>query len=68
MKTVLGLLKADEGEIVVNGEKVVYGQTSTNKFIGYLPDVPEFYNRKSHWNFKTGANRAYIGNSVYGGG
>lgn len=43
MKTVLGLLKADEGEIVVNGEKVVYGQTSTNKFIGYLPDVPEFY-------------------------
>lgn len=43
MKTVLGLLKADEGEIFVNGEKVVYGQTSTNKYIGYLPDVPEFY-------------------------
>ncbi len=43
MKTVLGLLKADSGEIVVNGEKVVYGQTSTNRCIGYLPDVPEFY-------------------------
>lgn len=43
MKTVLGLLKADAGEIVVNGEKVVYGQTSTNRYIGYLPDVPEFY-------------------------
>lgn len=43
MKTVLGLLKADSGEIVVNGEKVVYGQTSTNQYIGYLPDVPEFY-------------------------
>lgn len=43
MKTVLGLLKADVGEIMVNGEKVVYGQTSTNRYIGYLPDVPEFY-------------------------
>lgn len=43
MKTVLGLLKADAGEIIVNGEKVVYGQTSTNRYIGYLPDVPEFY-------------------------
>ena len=43
MKTILGFLKADCGEILVNGEKVVYGQTSTNKYIGYLPDVPEFY-------------------------
>lgn len=43
MKTVLGLLKADAGEIIVSGEKVVYGQTSTNRYIGYLPDVPEFY-------------------------
>lgn len=43
MKTVLGLLKADSGEIIVGGEKVVYGQTSTNQHIGYLPDVPEFY-------------------------
>lgn len=43
MKTVLGLIKADTGEIVVNGEKVIYGQTSTNRYIGYLPDVPEFY-------------------------
>lgn len=43
MKTVLGLLKADSGEITVNGEKAVYGQTSTNRYIGYLPDVPEFY-------------------------
>ena len=43
MKTILGLLKADSGEILVNGEKVVYGQTATNAYIGYLPDVPEFY-------------------------
>ncbi len=43
MKIILGLLKADEGEITVAGERVVYGQTVTNKYIGYLPDVPEFY-------------------------
>lgn len=43
MKTILGLIKADDGEITVAGEKVVYGQTATNHHIGYLPDVPEFY-------------------------
>ena len=43
MKTVLGLLKADSGKITVAGEKVVYGQTATNRHIGYLPDVPEYY-------------------------
>ena len=43
MKTILGLLKADAGEILVNGEKAAYGQTATNRYIGYLPDVPEFY-------------------------
>ncbi len=43
MKTVLGLLQADAGEITVGGERVTYGQTPTNRMIGYLPDVPEFY-------------------------
>jgi ABC-2 type transport system ATP-binding protein len=43
MKTVLGLLRADSGEITVNGEKVIYGNTETNRYIGYLPDVPEYY-------------------------
>lgn len=43
MKTVLGLIKADAGEIMVGGKKVVYGRTETNRDIGYLPDVPEFY-------------------------
>ena len=43
MKMILGLLKADAGQITVNGETVVFGQTATNRHIGYLPDVPEFY-------------------------
>lgn len=43
MKLILGLLAADGGEICVNGIPVRYGNTETNRFIGYLPDVPEFY-------------------------
>ncbi|MCQ6279297.1 ABC transporter ATP-binding protein [Bacillus sp. EB600] len=43
MKMVLGLLKADSGSISVCGEKVSFGQNKTNQYIGYLPDVPEFY-------------------------
>ncbi len=43
MKMILGLLKASGGEITVCGERVAYGSSKTNRFIGYLPDVPEFY-------------------------
>lgn len=43
MKIVLGLLAADGGEIRVCGETVAYGETRTNRLVGYLPDVPEFY-------------------------
>lgn len=43
MKMILGLLRQDAGEIQVNGETVHYGQNRTNRLIGYLPDVPEFY-------------------------
>lgn len=43
MKIALGLLSADSGSINVMGEQVNFGQTATNRHIGYLPDVPEFY-------------------------
>lgn len=43
MKMILGLLRNDNGEIFVMDKKVKYGQNETNKYIGYLPDVPEFY-------------------------
>lgn len=43
MKSVLGLVQPDGGEIYVSGERVVFGETPTNRMIGYLPDVPEFY-------------------------
>lgn len=44
MKTIVGLMEQDEGTVKVCGEKVHFGQTPTNRYIGYLPDVPEFYN------------------------
>ena len=43
MRAVLGLLRPDGGEIYVAGEKVEFGGGKTNRYIGYLPDVPEFY-------------------------
>lgn len=43
MKLILGLLAADSGSITVNGEPVHFGRNKTNRHIGYLPDVPEFY-------------------------
>lgn len=43
MKIILGLLKPDNGSVTVCGEKVEYGGSGTNRHIGYLPDVPEFY-------------------------
>lgn len=43
MKMILGLIAADSGEIYINGEMAAYGQNKTNRYVGYLPDVPEFY-------------------------
>lgn len=43
MKMILGLLNIEKGSIRVFNEPVVFGQTATNRFIGYLPDVPAFY-------------------------
>lgn len=43
MKAILGLITIDAGEIYVSGERVRYGDSRTNRFVGYLPDVPQFY-------------------------
>lgn len=44
MKMILGLLRMDAGEIRVDGAPVRFGRSDTNRLVGYLPDVPEFYN------------------------
>lgn len=43
MKMILGLQKVDDGELYVEKEPVVFGSTHTNRHIGYVSDVPEFY-------------------------
>lgn len=43
MKISLGLMKPTSGRVTILGEPVTYGQTKTNRFVGYLPDVPEYY-------------------------
>ncbi|NLL63646.1 MAG: ABC transporter ATP-binding protein [Ruminococcaceae bacterium] len=43
MKIILGLIKADSGTLYVMDKEVVFGQPNINRYIGYLPDVPEFY-------------------------
>lgn len=44
MKISLGLLEADSGEITICNNKVKFGSSAANQFVGYLPDVPEYYN------------------------
>lgn len=44
MKLILGLLSSDQGTITLGGDTVRFGETPTNRWVGYLPDVPEFYN------------------------
>lgn len=43
MKIIAGLQRADSGTVTVAQTKVRYGLPQTGRFIGYLPDVPEFY-------------------------
>ncbi|PIC85856.1 ABC transporter ATP-binding protein [Sporosarcina sp. P20a] len=43
MKCMLGLLPLNAGSITIAGEPVTFGETQSNQYVGYLPDVPEFY-------------------------
>lgn len=43
MKLILGLLAPDQGSLTIFGEPVHYGDSTTNRKVGYLPDVPQFY-------------------------
>lgn len=43
MRIVCGLLPADSGQVRIFQKPVQFGKSDTNQYIGYLPDVPEFY-------------------------
>jgi len=51
MKMALGLLAPDNGKIFIYGEPVRYGETRTNRNVGYLPDVPQFYGYKKPFEY-----------------
>ncbi|MGX7199083.1 ABC transporter ATP-binding protein [Enterococcus nangangensis] len=51
MKLILGLEKLSGGTITVCGEEVRFGATKTNRFTGYLPDVPTFYGYLSAYEY-----------------
>ncbi len=43
IRMIVGLSKPSDGEIEVNGEKVIFGQSKANKSFSYLPELPSFY-------------------------
>jgi ABC-2 type transport system ATP-binding protein len=43
IRMIVGLSKPTDGEIEVNGEKVVFGDFGANKSFSYLPELPSFY-------------------------
>ena len=51
MKAILGFITPDEGDVFVDGQTVTFGGVVTNKYIGYLPDVPEFYSFMTAYEF-----------------
>ena len=51
LRMLVGLSQATSGEIEIAGEKVVFGKSSTNKKIGYLPELPSMYNWMSGYEY-----------------
>lgn len=45
IKTILGLIRPDAGEIVVNGHSLSDNPTAVKAQIGYCPDTPDLYDR-----------------------
>lgn len=51
LRMLVGLSKATSGEIKIGGETVVFGESKTNKKIGYLPELPSMYNWMSGYEY-----------------
>ena len=43
LRMITGLARPTEGRVAVCGQNVVFGSSRTNQDVGYLPDVPQFY-------------------------
>jgi ABC-2 type transport system ATP-binding protein len=43
LRMITGLANPTGGSVIICGDRVKFGDSSANKHVGYLPDVPEFY-------------------------
>lgn len=59
LRMITGGARSTGGEIFVCGERVRFGSCAVNRFIGYLPDVPEFYGFMSPREYLTLCGRLY---------
>lgn len=59
IRMILGLSKPSFGQIKLCGEEVLFGSNTTNKYVGYLPDVPEFYGWMKPYEYLTLCGRMY---------
>jgi ABC-2 type transport system ATP-binding protein len=44
VKMLMGFLKPDSGDVYIEGSKIAFGDTVHRRNIGFLPDVPSYYN------------------------
>lgn len=44
VKMLMGFLKPDRGNVHINGDRIAFGDTVHRRNIGFLPDVPSYYN------------------------
>lgn len=59
LRMVTNLAQPTAGEIVICGRKVRFGSGATNRDIGFLPDVPQFYDWMKPAEFLTLCGRLY---------
>ena len=53
IKMIAGIIPADAGSIILNGEDMVRDPVEAKKLIGYVPDTPDLYERLSGLEYLT---------------
>jgi ABC-2 type transport system ATP-binding protein len=59
LRMITNLAKPTAGEIAVCGQRVAFGSSATNRHIGFLPDVPQFYDWMKPAEYLTLGGRLY---------
>ena len=59
LRMITGGARPTDGKISICGRPVRFGSSDTSRFIGYLPDVPEFYGYMTPHDYLTLCGRLY---------